>query len=78
MVTIQDKIDEIKNGSNYVNGSLIIYSLDEQGVVYKWLENINGVAERKKLFIELDPIDANKALEERTAVSNIEVEPASG
>jgi len=78
MVTIQDKIDEIKNGPNYVNGSLIIYSLDDEGVVYKWLENTGGVAERKKLFIELDPNDADKALEERTAVSNIEVEPVSG
>ena len=76
MVTIQEKIDEIKNGSSYVNGSLIIYSLDENGVVYKWLESNNGVAERKKLFIELDPKESNIVLEKRTAVNYIEIEPA--
>ena len=76
MVTIQDKIDEIKNGSNYVTGSLMIHGLDEDGVVYKWLENLDGVAERKKLFIELDSNDSDKILEERIAVNNIEIEPA--
>ena len=76
MVIIQDKIDEIKNGSNYVNGSLIVYHLDDEGVVYKWLENIDGVAERKEIFIELDPDESNVILEQRIAVNNIEVEPA--
>jgi len=76
MVTIQEKIDEIKNGSTYVTGSLIIHSLDDEGVVYKWLENLDGVAERKKLFIQLDSNDLDKILEERTAISNIEIEPA--
>jgi len=76
MVTIQEKIDEIKNGSTYVTGSLIIHSLDDEGVVYKWLENLDGVAERKKLFIQLDSNDLDKILEERTAIRNIEIEPA--
>ena len=78
MATVQDKMNEITNGANYVSGSLIIHSLDDYGTVIKWLENIGGVAERKKLFIELDPAESNVKLEDRTASSSIEIEPASG
>jgi hypothetical protein len=78
MVTVQEKMDEIENGVNYVNGSLVIKSYDDRGVVLKWLEQSAGVAERKKLFIELNEDESNLALEKRTAINFIEIEPATG
>jgi len=78
MSTVQDKINEIENQANYVNGSLIIKSYDDRGLVMKWLEQDFGVAERKELFIELNEDDSHLDVEERTAVSQIEVEPPSG
>lgn len=78
MVTVQTKMDEIENGTNYVSNSLIIKSHDDRGMILKWLEQSNGVAERKERFIELDEEESNMALESRTAINDIEVEPPSG
>ncbi len=78
MVTVQEKMDTIEAGPNYVSGSLIIKSSDDRGVVLKWLEQSNGVAERKEHFIQLDEDESNLPLEERTAINDIEIEPPSG
>lgn len=78
IVIVQDKINEIENGPNYVNGSLIIKSYDDRGLVMKWLEQFEGVAERKELFIELNEDESHLDVEERTALNQVEVEPPSG
>ncbi|RLE39469.1 hypothetical protein DRJ17_00785 [Candidatus Woesearchaeota archaeon] len=78
MVTVQEKMDAIESGPNYVHGSLIIKSYDDRGVVLKWLEQSSGVAERKEHFIELNEDESNMPLENRTAVNDIEIEPPSG
>ena len=78
MVTVQEKIDEIEGGANYVTNSLILKSHDDRGLVLKWLEQDTGVAERKELFIELNEDESHMAVEKRTAINSIEVEPAGG
>jgi hypothetical protein len=75
MTTVQDKITEIESLTEYVKNSLIIHSIDSRGTVIKWLVNNQGVAERKKIFIELNPAESEMALESRTAISTIDVEP---
>lgn len=77
MVTVNETITQIQNKPEYVSGSLIVHSMDSAGVVYKWLEEIGGVAERKKLFIHLSDDEKDLALESRTAVKAVEIEPAS-
>lgn len=76
MVTVNDTISIIQSKPEYVFGSLIVHSMDDSGVVYKWLEEIGGVAERKKMFIQLSIEDKDLALESRTAVKSVEIEPA--
>jgi len=44
----------------------------------KWLEQFEGVAERKELFIELNEDESHLDVEERTALNQVEVEPPSG
>lgn len=78
MTTVQDKMTEIESGPNYVNNSLILKCNDDRGLVLKWLEEDMGVAERKELFIELSEAESNMAVEKRTAVNSIAVEPAGG
>jgi len=78
IVIVQDKINEIESGPNYVNGSLIIKSYDDRGLVMRWLEQFEGVAERKELFIELNEDESHLDVEERTALNQVEVEPPSG
>ncbi|MCF7859185.1 MAG: hypothetical protein K9N07_07670 [Candidatus Cloacimonetes bacterium] len=78
MVTVQEKIDEIENGLNYVTNSLILKSHDDRGLVIKWLEQDLGVAERKEIFIELNEDESHMAVEKRTSINSIEVEPAGG
>lgn len=75
MTTIQDKMTEIENLTEYVKNSLIIHSLDKKGVVLKWLVDNQGVAERKKIFIELNVTESEIALENRTAGKTIDIEP---
>ena len=75
MVTVQDKLTEIESLTEYVKNSLIIHSLDTRGTVIKWLIDNQGVAERKKIFIELNPAESEMALESRTAVKTIDIEP---
>ncbi|MDP3989721.1 MAG: hypothetical protein Q8Q01_00780 [archaeon] len=75
MATIQDKMTEIENLTDYVKNSLIIHSLDKKGVVLKWLVDNQGVAERKKIFIELSITDSDIALESRTTGKIIDIEP---
>lgn len=76
MVTVNETITIIQSKPEYVLGSLIIHSMDNSGVVYKWLEEIDGVAERKKMFIQLSEDEKEITLESRTAVKSVEIEPA--
>jgi hypothetical protein len=75
MATIKDKFIEIESQQNYVKNSLIVHSMDNKGTVIKWLVESNGVAERKKLFIELNPIESNIPLDDRIVINTIEIEP---
>ncbi|GEM_PF-6337183 len=75
MATLQDKMTEIENLTDYVKNSLIIHSLDKKGVVLKWLVDNQGVAERKKIFIELSLTDSDLALENRITGKIIDIEP---
>jgi hypothetical protein len=75
MATLQDKMTEIENLTDYVKNSLIIHSLDKKGVVLKWLVDNQGVAERKKIFIELSLTDSDLALENRVTGKIIDIEP---
>lgn len=78
MTTVNDKLTEIETQQNYVKNSLIVHSMDKRGAVIKWLIESGGVAERKKLFIELDPAESDIPLDNRQAVRTIEIEPAGG
>lgn len=74
MATVKDKLDTIEAGTNYIGGSLFFKSGDIFGCVYKWLEeNTSGGADRKEIFFELDPKEANLSFSEKTAVSDIMV-----
>ncbi len=75
MVTVKDKFTEIEAQQNYVKNSLIVHSMDNKGAVIKWLMESGGVAERKKIFIELDPAESNISLDDRIMVRTIEIEP---
>ena len=71
-MTIQDKIDAIEAGTDYVPNSLVVKSFDERGCTFKWLEkNIYDTADRKQNFIELNPDEKDKSLPLRTAVNEI-------
>jgi hypothetical protein len=51
MATIQDKLDIITAGDNYITGSLLRKSFDLTGAVYKWLEtNTIGEANKRSKF----------------------------
>ena len=76
MATVKDKFIEIESQQNYVKNSLIVHSMDNKGAVIKWLIESDGVAERKKLFIELNPSESELPLDDRTNVRTIEIEPA--
>ena len=78
MTTVQEIMTGIENKAEFVQGSLIVQSMDERGAVFKWLENNFGSAERRKMFLQLDPAEKNVVLEQRTAIITIDVEPASG
>ncbi len=77
MATLKDKKDVIKNGPNYVAGSLIVKAADDCGVVLKWLEKgtPDTTADRKERFVELDETEAKTipAYDDRTAASTIDV-----
>jgi len=76
MATIQDKINTIEDGADYVPNSLIIKSHDNKGCVLKWLEsNQSGTGDRKERFVELDETEATTVLRlfNKTAVSDIDV-----
>lgn len=75
MVTIKEKFTEIESQQNYVKNSLIVHSMDNRGAVIKWLVESGGVAERKKIFIELDPAESNISLDDRIMVRTIDIEP---
>jgi len=55
MAIVQDEVDTIEAGGNYVNNSLIVKEYDENGIVLQWLENLGGVSVTKKKFISTQP-----------------------
>lgn len=54
MVTLQDKLNEIKVLDTYVDNSLYLKSADLNGAVFKYLITNNGVANRKEIFYAFD------------------------
>jgi hypothetical protein len=51
-MTLQEKLNEISAFENYVMHSLFCKSYDNDGSVWKWLENKgDGTADRKELFV---------------------------
>jgi len=79
MATLQDEMDTIEGGTDYVPNSLIIKSFDNNGLTFKWLEsNVSGTADRKQKFIELDESEATTIIKllDRTAVSSIMISEA--
>ncbi len=78
MATVQETLSSIENKTGHIPGSLIVHSMDEKGAVIKWLEDNAGAAERKKMFLQLDPNEKDLAFEQRTTILMIDVEPAGG
>lgn len=75
-MTINEFIEIIKT-NNYVDNSLILKSQDNYACVYKYLEkNRFGYAERKEIFIELNPEQNELELLNKTVISYIEIYPA--
>jgi len=55
-MTIQDKIDGIEQGANYVSGSLTMETYYDSGCIISWLEsNAQNTADFRKKFFETDP-----------------------
>lgn len=73
---VSDKLNEIKQLSDYVYNSLYLKSSDNYGCVYKWLVKGKDVATRKEIFIALDESEILKSLPEKTVIDSIEVYPA--
>ena len=73
---VEELLNQIKNKENYIINSIILKSNDNYGCVYKWLEEYNGYANRKEIFIQLDETQTNLQLEDKTVVGYIEIIPA--
>ena len=74
MAEVKDEIQTIKNSPGYVNGSFVIKSADDHGMVIKWLKDLgDGTADRQQKFIELKKSEAKTIpkYRNRTAVSTI-------
>lgn len=76
MVTVQNKLDAIKEQQNYVTGSLVLKSSNETGAVYKYLISTLGVGTRKEIFYSYT-YDPELNIEEQTVNTEVEIEPAN-
>ena len=73
-MTVQDVLNTVKAGNNYVTNSLVIKSSDAGGVVYKYLEtNDMSIGIRREIFIATE---VGEVLEERVVITNLEIVPA--
>ena len=73
MAKLQVTIDTIEAITEYVAGSLIIKSSDENGCVLKWLEDNGTTADRKEKFVQTDIADKNKPVTRREVLGEIMV-----
>jgi len=73
-MTVQDVLDLYMAEENYVEGSIINKSFDDEGCTYKWLSsNSAKTAFRREVFIHTS---TTGTLEDRTVVNYREIADA--
>ena len=75
MATLKEKWDAIELTGDYVPNSLILKDADQRGAVFKWLINVDGIANRKERFFILTGTELS--FWDNTVVSEIDVVPAT-
>jgi len=81
-MTVQDLLNLILARTTYITQSLILKSVDDYGVTYKWLEGTiscemcSGSSMRYEMFVATDYADKDKDITERTTIVSTEVYPA--
>lgn len=60
MATVQDVIDGIEAGTDFVVNSLIIKSAGNNGCTIKWLEEYGSLASRYEMYLGLVPVTGNE------------------
>lgn len=72
-MTVQDVIDTYMAEANYVCGSMINKSYDDNGCAWKWLCHNESGAFRREVFM---CTSTTGTLEERTVTEHVEVNDA--
>jgi len=73
-MTVQEVLDLYMAEENYVDGSIINKSFDDEGCVYKWLSsNTAQTAFRREVFIHTS---TTGTLENRTVINYVEIADA--
>jgi len=76
---VLDLLNIVKNEEGYVNGSLEFFSSQSYGVsingiIYEYLCKTNlGYANKKRIFIELDPTESELDILDKTVLSFVEI-----
>ena len=72
MSKLKDELQVIRDLSDYVGGSLIIKSSDDNGTVVKWLKNNgDGTSNRQQKFIQTNDTEKHLPYVDREVVSTI-------
>jgi len=76
---VSELLNSIKGSGDYVNGSLVVKEENITGIIYKWLEKniLLNIAHSKEMFIELNPLESNLKIENKTVINFINIYPTS-
>ena len=72
MSKLKDEFQTIRDLPDYVKGSLIVKSSDDNGTVLKWLKNNgDGTSDRQQKFIQTDNSQKGLPYNDRDVVATI-------